>query len=106
MAGFYVYETYPLAIRLKKEGVLTDYQEVVVSISQGNKTLNLTEDRVGVDVDNDTININLSQEETAKFTPKREAKIQVNVYYTDQERDVSAQGTLEVMDNLYKELME
>lgn len=106
MAGFYVYETYPLAIVLKKEGVLNDYKEVVVTISQGKTSIDLTGDRIGVDTETSTINIHLSQEETAKFTPKREAKIQVNVYYTDQERDVSAQGTLEVMDNLYKELME
>lgn len=103
MAGFYIWETADLAITLS-EPVLVDYKEVIVSIAQtGTKPLHLTDDDVQV-TDESTITISLSQEQTGQFH-EGAAKIQVNVLFESSERDTTAKGTLDVLDNLYKQVM-
>lgn len=104
MAGFYIYETYDLHITLS-EDALADAEQVVVSIVQGKVALHFTGAQVGVDGAN-ALNVRLSQEDTARFTPGMRAKVQVNVRYADSGRDTSAQGELEVYDNLYREVMD
>lgn len=104
MAGFYIYETYDLQITLSDPSALDDYKTVVVSLAQGKTKLNFTDPGI----DEGVINVHLSQEQTALFKPSSNANkvtVQVNIYYTDTERDTSAQGFLEVYDNLYREVI-
>ena len=103
-AHFYIYETVDLPIVLSDPTALQDYEKVVVSISQTDyHELNIS-DGLGIDVDNATINVHLTQEQTAKFR-KGVAKIQVNIKYKNTNRDVSAMAHIDVFDNLYKEIM-
>lgn len=103
-AHFYIYETVDLPIVLSDPDALQNYEKVVVSISQTDiYELNIS-DGLGIDVDNATINVHLTQEDTAKFK-KGTAKVQVNIMYQDTQRDVSAMAQIDVLDNLYKEIM-
>lgn len=105
MAGFYMWETADLAITLTGDGnPLEDYSKVVVSIYQPYGRVDLTDDSLGIDVDAQTINVHMTQEQTGKFKAGT-AEIQVNVYYSDTERDTSAKGVLTVYDNLYRQAM-
>lgn len=103
MAGFYVYETADLDYILTGvDDPLGDYEHIVISIVQGGKRIDLTEADVGVE--GNTIHVHLTQEQTGQFR-EGSASTQVNVYYVDTERDVSVKGTIEVRDNLYKQVM-
>lgn len=107
--GFYRYETanFPLRIVSKQgeEKPLEDYQSIRVSIAQpGVEPEHLTEKDVGVDVEESRINVHLTQEQTGKFR-EGAAKLQVNIYYIDTERNTTAQGKLVVKENLYKQVM-
>lgn len=104
MAQFYVYETVDFTITLTPSDALQNYDNVVVSIGQGQVILNKDQTELGIDVENGKINLHLSQEETAMFS-RGKAEIQVNIYYTDKERDTSVMGRIDVKDNLYKEVM-
>ena len=106
MAGFYIYETETLSIRLNKDNVLQDAKHIIVSIFQKSTEtqINKNEDELGLDIENNIINISLSQEETAKFKIG-EADIQVNIYYENTERDVSSKGKIEIRDNLYRQVI-
>lgn len=88
-----------------KPEVLQDYEKIVVSIKQTNSHAeHITGDALSVDVEAGKIYVPLTQEQTAQFKPGA-AIVQVNIYYSSSERDVSAQAQIEVRDNLYKELM-
>lgn len=104
MAHFYQWETVDLPLKLSREGALNDVKSVVVSIKQGSNLIEQNEETLGIDAENDTINMHLSQEETAQFKTGA-AYIQVNLYYENTERDTSAQASIEVKGNLHKELM-
>ncbi len=112
MARFYKYETIDIPLKFTPTGVLNNYKHIVVSIIQnGIIQIDKTEDDLSIDINEDTITISLSQEETGKFSggdennPKM-AKIQVNIYYENKERDVSTVGIIDVYDNLYKKVIE
>ena len=109
---FYTWETVNIPLVFEPKGCLNDYKHIVVSIKQsGIIQIDKTEDELGIDTENDTITINLDQEETSKFkggdekTPKT-ADIQVNIYYNNKERDVSRRKSINVYDNLYKKVID
>lgn len=112
MAHFYTYETVEIPLEFTPNGVLQDYSHIVVTIRQeGVVEINKTENDLGIDVENNVINLSLSQEETSKFIggngkTKRVAEIQVNIYYTNTNRDVSSVEYIDVYDNLYKRVIE
>ena len=113
MAFFYIWETWPCTLTLTTDdesSPLDDYDEIIVSFAQGSRLVELTGNRLIVDDQAGTITLSLTQQETGKFsagTPEKPqyAKVQVNVYYLDHERDVSAQGSVEIRDNLHKKVM-
>ena len=111
MARFYRYETVDIPLKLTPVGVLENYSKIVVSIAQeGMVQIDKSTSELSIDTETDTITLSLSQEETAKFAGGKEgnprtAVIQVNIYYESTERDVSTTGTIEVYDNLYKEVI-
>ena len=112
MAHFYKYETVDIPLKFTPTGVLENYSHIVVSIGQkGIVQIDKTEEDSGleIDVENDTIVLSLSQEETGKFTGgdsiSNKAQIQVNIYYDNAERDVSTVGTIDVYNNLYEKVI-
>ena len=110
MAKFYRFETVDIPLKFTPTGVLNDYKHIVVTISQDNMIkIDKTEDELIINENEDRIILSLSQEETGKFaggkTTPRIADIQVNIYYETAKRDVSTVGTIEVYDNLYKEVI-
>ena len=104
MPFFYQWETADFPLHLTREGCLEDVIEVIVSIKQNKALIEKKGDELGLDVANNIINFHLTQEDTSKFTPGT-ALLQVNLYYENTARDVSAQATIQVKDNLHKELM-
>ena len=111
MAGFYQWETKSFGIRLvpKEEqpefAPLDGLEHIVVSIVQkGIAQVDLTEDDILIDPDESLLTIRLGQEQTGQFIEGK-AKIQVNLYYENTERDTSAKGVLEVYGNLYEKVM-
>ena len=107
MASFYQYETADLRLTIDdgQGGTpLEGYDRIVVSIRQARARLDLTGDDLGVDVPASTINVHLTQEQTGAFEAAP-AQVQVNVYYSDSERDVTAKGEVKVLDNLYKQVI-
>lgn len=111
MAYFFIWETvdFPLQLSFKDssiEGkVLDEYDKIVVSLKQGNVLLEKTDDDLGIDTEEDILNLHLSQEETAMFKANKQVTLQVNIYYDDTERDTSFETFIDVYDNLHKELM-
>ena len=112
MAHFYTYETVEIPITFTPAGVLENYLHIVVSIVQDDiARIDKKENELSVDVENDTVVVSLSQEETAKFrggdnnTPKI-AHVQVNVYYDNASRDVSIIKDINVYNNLYKKVID
>lgn len=105
MAGFYLWETANLTLRIAGEDALTDYEHVIVSIAQhGSLVVELDETVLGIDPAEQTINVHLTQEQTGSFS-KGAADVQVNIYYTDTERDATCKGQIDVLDNLHKQVM-
>lgn len=111
MAYFFIWETvdFPLQLSFKDptiEGkVLDEYSKVVVSLKQESTLLEKSDEDLGIDVENDIINLYLSQEETAMFKPNKQLSLQVNIYYDNTERDVSFETFVDVYNNLHKEVM-
>ncbi len=109
MAYFFVYETvdFPLQLSYKdSEGkVLENYSEVIVSLKQGKTILEKNSQTLGIDVENDIINLHLSQEETALFKANTQVMLQVNILYETTERDTSFEEFIDVYDNVHKEIM-
>lgn len=112
MARFYTYETVDIPLVFTPTGILEGYSHIVVSVAQkGMAQIDKTEDDLTIDVANDTITLSLSQEETGQFlggdnNSPRKAEIQVNIYYNNNERDVSTVGSIDVYNNLYDKVME
>ena len=59
---------------------------------------------IGIDIVNDNIYWNLSQEDTSQFIEGM-ALLQVNVLYDDATRDTTAMANVEVRRNLHKAVM-
>lgn len=108
MAYFYAWETKTLSIGLKnKQGeydpeILNDYKEIIISIKQPSCQIDIRE--VDVDTEQGILSIHLDQEQTSIFK-KGKARIQVNIYYNNEERDTSVEGEIEVRENLYQKVM-
>jgi len=115
MAGFYQWETEPLKIRVRyKDGQgnpLEGYRLIVVSLDQGvgrglyHGDYFFEEGSPDVDVAEQTINLYLDQEESGKYAAGP-TDVQVNILYSDRERDVTVEGEIEVWKNLYPKEME
>ena len=106
MAHFYRYETAGITLNFTPTAVLEDYEKIIVSLRQnGNIQIDKDESELGIDVENGTILINLSQEETGKFEGNSKILVQVNIYYDDESRNVSTIGEIQVYDNLYKKVI-
>lgn len=111
MARFYRYETVDIPLVFSPTGVLEGYEHIIVSLCQAGIQIDKTEDDLTIDVENDTITLSLSQEETSQFlggdnNNPRKADIQVNIYYNNSERDVSTLGSIDVYNNLYGKVIE
>lgn len=116
MAFFYRYETIELPLWLREVGcpcnpdssedggILKGYKDIMVVLYQGETRIERTEAELTIDVDGDTIYLNLSQDETALFKPGI-AYIQVNIKYDDGERDTSCDAVINVLENSYQEVM-
>lgn len=106
-AGFYIYETKPLTLRFKPDGVLVNSKEIIVTILQGisGTLIEKTGEDLEINLTDNTVTIHLSQEETARFQPGT-AQVQVNILYEDRERDTTVQAQIGVYDNLHREIME
>ena len=111
MAHFYTYETIEIPITFTPSGVLENYRHIVVSIVQEDiARIDKKDEDLSIDVANDTVVVNLSQEETALFRggsdnqPKK-AQVQVNVYYDNTTRDVSIIKYIDIYNNLYKKVI-
>lgn len=108
---FFVYETVDIPLLFEPTGCLNNYDKIVVSLAQfGNTILEKWDNVLGIDAENDRINMSLSQEETAMFTGGKKGSpktvdIQVNIYYENDERDTTFNETIDVYDNQYKEVM-
>ena len=101
---FYQYETVDLLIRIKgtqASAALQDYDEIKVSIAQNNMVVNVED--FSVDVQEATITLHMTQEETGKFK-KGKATLQVNIY-RNRRRKATGYGTLTVLENYYKRVM-
>lgn len=108
-AFFYIYETVDFPLVLTSEDgqpLLNDISNVMVSLRQSIVLVekDLSSSDISLDTENNTINLHLSQEDTGKFK-QGNAVIQVNLLYTNTERDTSVQGTITVLDNLHKKVM-
>lgn len=112
MAKFYRYETVEIPLVFSPSGVLEGYEKIIVSVNQAGLTqIDKTEEDLDIDIENDTITLKLSQEETGKFAGgdnnnPRKAQIQVNIYYNNTERDVSTIGSIDVYNNLYSKVID
>lgn len=101
---FYQYETVDLLVRIKNpqaSAALQDFDEIKVTIAQNNTAVNIQ--NFDVNVQEATISLHLSQQETGKFR-KGKATLQVNIY-RNKRRKATGYGTLTVLDNLYKKVM-
>lgn len=112
MAQFYTYETVDIPLMFQPKGVLVDYRHIIVSLRQNSTDVQINKDEndLDIDVENDKITISLTQEETAMFDGGDEknpgvVRIQVNIYYENTERDVSAVKIIKVHNNLYKKVI-
>lgn len=105
MVSIYRYETATLPLKFKPTGVLNDYKHIIVSIAQNGIQVDKDENDLTIDTTNDTITLSLTQEDTGKFKSQR-AEIQVNIYYNNEERDVSTRGAVVFLDNLYKKVID
>lgn len=101
-AFFYVYETVEFPVQLSDPDALKGYHKVIVSISQ--KDVQLDIDNAIIFEDEGKLIFRLEQEDTALFK-KGKVDVQVNIYYTNGERDTTEKGMISVFDNLYKEVI-
>ena len=104
MTGFYQWETKTLILKIKPVSALQGVKSVIVSIAQSRAMIEKHTDDLTIDEDAGTISVYLHQEETARFTVGS-AQVQVNLLYHDAERDTTVKGSVQVWDNLHKEVM-
>lgn len=109
--GFYIYETVDLPIELYRKdgvkGILDGLINVIISFKQGKVLLekDINSPDVGVDAENDIVNVHMSQEETGTFR-EGEVGLQINLLYESHERDTSCETLLTAFDNYHKAVME
>lgn len=112
MPFFYEWETVEFPIQLTREsgetGILQNCRDVIISFEQGGVLIekNKNNGDVGIDVENDVINVRLNQNETGLFKANRKAICQINILYESAERDASCQVEIDVKPNLHKKEME
>lgn len=110
MASFYIWETVDFPIQLtsedKNSDILKDFKDVIVSLNQNNILLekNSTSKDIIIDSENDIINLHLSQDDTGLFDPGK-VIVQINILYSDGERDTTVQTSIKALSNLHKEVM-
>lgn len=106
MAFFYQYETTDIPIQLSDPDCLREAEKVVVTLYQQSSGIyqNFTNDEIEINRDDGIILLNLSQEQTAEFSPGV-ITIQVNIYYENSERDVTSTAKIRVLENLYQRIM-
>lgn len=110
-AGFFCWETTTIPLIFEEEGRLENISHVAVDFSQTNKVIvTKTENEVGIDAENNTINVSLSQEETGLFKGGSEEKpkkafVQVNLYYNGGRRDATFEEEIEVYKNSHNKVM-
>ena len=110
MASFYIWETVDFPIQLTSEDensdILKDFKDVIVSLNQNNILLekNSTSKDIIIDSENDIINLHLSQDDTGLFDPGK-VIVQINILYSDGERDTTVQTSIKALSNLHKEVM-
>lgn len=113
---FFVYETVSIPLVFEDEmhpetKIFENYDRIVATMTQyDKKKIEKWDDELGIDVENNRINLALNQEETALFdggtkeSPKK-ASIQVNIYYQDKERDTSFEEYIDVYRNTHDEVI-
>lgn len=102
MAFFYIYETVEFPLQLSDTTALEGATKVVVSLKQGKTQL----DKINPEMDVETglISLYLTQEDTAMFKVGK-VDLQVNLYYENQERDVTTKAKIDALDNLYRKVI-
>ena len=110
MPSFYVWETKDWELKLTNEndddGILDNLKDVIISFGQNSTLLekDMSHPDVAVDSANNIINVHMSQEDTGRFKTGS-VTVQVNLLYTDTERDTTVQGTIMALANLHREVM-
>ena len=105
VAGIYQWETADLLIKLDGDGIFANTTDIVVSIVQGAARTDYHKADLVLDEDAGTIEIHMSQEDAGKYMAAK-ATVQVNILYATGERDVSETGCIEILGNLYGQVME
>ena len=103
---FRIFETADLPIKIRQKGALEGYDLIIISIKQLNVLMEFTSNDPNVlaNIEEDTVNLHLSQEQTGRFK-KGEADLQLNIYYDYDGREASSFAKLYIGDNLHKEVM-
>lgn len=111
--GFHQYETEPLQLIVEQEGnekPLEGYDKVAVSFDQQNQEghchINFLFEQGApeIDVENSTINIHFTQEQSAQFFAAN-ANVEVNILYENGERVATCEGVVRIFRNLYEKVM-
>lgn len=105
--AIFQYQTLSLTIDVSPS-VLTDFDDIVVSVQQGRHVSHFlySSNKVTVDPELGTLTIELSQGNTAEFTPGFVCKLQVNILTNNGERLVSDWVDVDdVLANMYKQVM-
>jgi hypothetical protein len=106
MAKIYKYSTATIPMVFSPDGILANYSVVIVSFKQGLTQLDKETEDLDIDVSNNKITVELSQEETGMFESGKNAQVQVNIYYNDEKRQVSVISNIDVAENLYNKVIE
>ena len=112
MPFFYVWETVDFPIEVTAEdgstGILTNLKAMIITLEQSGVTIekDLESPDVGIDAENDIVNLHLSQEDTGTFMGNSTVNLQINFLYEDSERDTTAEAVIETRRNLHREVME
>lgn len=107
---FFQWETVDLTIRLvDEEGepcpeALEGVQDMVFTVAQGNKKLNVFLGEMVVDYEAGTVTVHFSQTMSGSLKPGL-ADVELNVLYVDGERDASYWGEVFINENLFKKVM-
>lgn len=111
--SFHQFETEPLELVIEQEGVekpLEGFEKIAVSFDQHNAEgschvdILLEQDAPEVDVENSTINLRFTQEQSGKFLPAN-ANVEVNILYEGGDRAATCEGTVKIFRNLYRKVM-
>ena len=111
MFSFFVWETVNIPMLLigkdDETGILNDCKDVVISFYQQGFLLEFYKDdaNVGIDVENDKLNVYLGQEQTGMFKPDVIITVQVNVLYENAERNTTCTGAIRPLANLHRKIM-